>query len=217
MKSHLVILVHGYFKGRHDMSFLESGLKNKGYDVLSVALPTTFKSLSDCCKSLKLQIDALNSPHSKYSFVGHSMGGLIIQEYLDNYRIPNLGRCIFIATPFKGSKLADISSSFPLVDSVFKPLQVLTSNVERISLTSRFNEVPEIGVIAGTKNNLWMGKIFLSQISDGRVEVESTKIDNMSDYIELPYGHKEIHHREETLKQVESFLQSGYFNRTKCC
>ena len=208
LKQQLIVLVHGYFKNASDMAWLQSGLEKHGYTVKSTNLPTTFGSLQECVDSLKLQIQSLIKTFKIVHFVGHSFGGLIIQEYLMQNILTNLGNCVYIATPSKGTRMADILVKLPFVKSIFKPIQFLRT---KESTKNQISLKRKLGVIAGSKNNLIFGKCFLSAQSDGRVEIESTKIGEMDDFIVLPYGHKEIHFAEDTLKEVVTFLETGIF------
>lgn len=193
------------------MTYLKEKLNLVGYKTYTVCLPATFGSLAECSYSMFIQIENILQKYETIHFVGHSMGGLIIQKLLDEKEIPNTGRCIFIATPVKGAYLADILTLFPFMDSIFKPLKALkTQEQQGLPRHAPF----DIGVIAGTKNNLLTGKPFLSDKSDGRIEVESTKFDKMTDFIELPFGHEEIHHRILTVNQIDSFLKKGCFDHS---
>jgi len=71
----------------------------------------------------------------------------------------------------------------------------------------------KIGLIIGERNNLMFGKIFLPEQSDGRVEINSALSDDASDTIFLPYGHREIHHKELTLILIKNFLKYGSFEQ----
>ena len=64
----LIVLVHGFFKNKKDMAFLEKGLFNKGYSVTSVDLPTTFGSIETCHESMIRQLNGLLSNYSKVHF-----------------------------------------------------------------------------------------------------------------------------------------------------
>lgn len=96
-----------------------------------------------------------------------------------------------------------------LFGKIFKP--IYDTVTYRLKIDKPVNEpAPETGVIAGNRNNLILG-ILLSENSDGRVEVEETKYDGMKDFMVLNYGHKEIHHKKETVTLADNFLQKGTF------
>lgn len=207
----LVVLVHGYFKNKSDMRYLENGLKNYGYRVISATLPTTFGSMDDCLNSLRLQISDMTKNYNRVHFVSHSMGGLIVHEYLKTSNLSNIGNCVSIATPTKGAKLATILDKFPMMGKIFKPLKSLKKGWTK---TSGEEESSTVGIIAGTKNNLLLGNFFLSErTSDGRVEIESAENEIAKDFKSLPFNHKEIHHERITLDKTINFIRYGTFEK----
>jgi len=209
LRNQITILSHGFNKSFEDMSYLSDGLSHHGVNNIIVNLPITFKSLNDCLNSLHVQIYDIVKKNN-INFIGHSMGGLIIRSYINKWKLENVNRCIFIATPHLGSKLAKISGCIPFYEDIFKPIKDLKPSVENKYLL--INKNIEIGLIVGSKNSTFLGNIFLSAESDGRVEIKSALSSDAKDAIILPYGHKEIHHKEETLNQVKSFLINGMFH-----
>ena len=120
----LVLLVHGFFKNYKDMEVLKTYLSDFGLDAYAVNLPTTFQSLETIYTSFKKQLLGIDTnSYTKIHFVGHSMGGLIIRYYLSKHKVPKLGRCVFIGTPNKGTRLADIGLKVPLAANVLKPIK----------------------------------------------------------------------------------------------
>jgi hypothetical protein len=212
MKKRLIILLHGFFRTNNDMNFLARNLESFGYSTFCPTLPTTTQSLSVCVQILTdcLEQNMLNEFHC--SFVGHSMGGLIIREYLNSINCAENARCVMIASPNKGSALAKMLTMVPGTSKILESVPDLCSRSDHRC----YNNLGKIdfGVIAGNKSTPILGK-FLNGSNDGRVEVESTKIPNMKDFIELPFHHNEIHHQLETLKFVKNFLEKGHFGVEK--
>lgn len=211
LNNELVIFAHGILRSGKDMRFLEKGIKGEGYATIAVNLPLTFGSLEDGCKSLHIQVARIIKKFNKVHFVGYSMGGLVIQKFLSLNPIDNLGNCIFIATPNRGSKLANIASMFPGVARIFKPLKDLTTNRKLDDVFKHHKEM-KVGIIAGNKNKIIFSKLFMSPTSDGMVELHSAKLDNMHDYTDFPYSHNEIHFKEEVLSAVIKFIKHGKFS-----
>jgi hypothetical protein len=48
---------------------------------------------------------------------------------------------------------------------------------------------------------------------DGKVSVEGTKVEGMTDFIEVKASHSFIMHDEEAIRQAIAFLSSGEFIR----
>ncbi|GAB6100642.1 alpha/beta hydrolase [Halanaerocella petrolearia] len=207
-----VVLVHGYNKNKNDMIILKENLKKLGYEGMLVDLPLTFKKVEDSSIIFKKKVEEIISnleENEKVSFVGHSTGGLIIRYFLSNTEyLDKINRAILIATPNQGSKLADIASKL-LFTKIFKTLNSLqTDNVKKLGLENI--DAIEIGAIAGNKNNLILGKLLKNE-NDGRVQVDSVKYEDLTDFIVIPYNHKEIHYQFKTAELVDSFLKNGRF------
>lgn len=211
-KHEIVILVHGFNKDENDMFPLKRRLNGLGYRAVTVNLPLRFSALDECISIFENQLRQLAADlnYEKVHFVGHSMGGLVIRSFLANNRIAHLGRCVLIATPNQGTKLADISDKIlkPL-GQIYKPLQSLGSGSINIGTPVNIPK-PEIGVIAG-KTNKYFLSFFLSGENDGRVEIDSARCEDMIDFVIRSYGHKEIHRQAEIAELVDVFLQTGKF------
>ncbi len=208
--NHLVVLAHGILKDGRDMRFIEKGLVENGFKTVSVDLPLTFGSLQDAYKAMKRQVGHMFNEYETVHFVGYSMGGLVIQKFLSLNKINNLGNCVFIASPSKGSRLADIADSIPLLGKIFKPLKDLRTR-RKLDNFFKFNRKIRLGIIAGTKNKQLLSKLFMSKNSDGMVEVHSTKLDEMHEFTVFPYAHKDIHFQEDVVDSVCYFIKHGTF------
>lgn len=208
----LVVLVHGFFRNYKDMEVLKLYLNDFGYEGYRVNLPTTFNNFETIYESFKKQLlDLDTTNYTKIHLVGHSMGGLIIRYYLSKHKMPKLGRCVFIGTPNKGTRLADIGLKTPLLASILKPIKALHSKALAIDLPQN-EPIPDIGIIAGSNHRLITG-CFLEKPNDGRVEVAATKLETplMKDFMELNYVHTKIHKEKVTAELVCHFLEFGKF------
>jgi len=211
----IVVLIHGYNKDHRDMIQLEEYLETKGYETVTVDLPLRFRSVEHATDVFKDKMDDIlinMDTDQKISFVGHSTGGLVIRKYLDQLDNRDLiNRAVQIATPNQGSSLATLVSDISEIwTSIFTTLESLeVENVEAMDLIE--GDAIEIGAIAGNKTTRFFGR-FLEGENDGRVKVESVKFSGLSDFIVVPYHHKEIHYQEETAALVASFLRTGKFN-----
>ena len=194
------------------MSYMERELKNSGFQTFSVNLPALFGSLEDCRRALYSQVDDIVRDFRTVNYVAHSFGGLVVRSYIASCSQKNVGRCVFIATPHKGSRLARIANYMPLYTKVFRPLGDMAFDHHESSVSGEKSFA--VGLIAGSRNNLLLGKLFLSDNSDGRVEVSSVESSEADDFIVLPFGHREIHHQQQTLKLVKNFLENGKFEPT---
>jgi len=146
-------------------------------------------------------------------FVTFSMGGIMARTYLRDYTPENLGRVVHIAPPNHGSEVADWLKKVPLFRWGF--------GQSGQQLTTAANSLPntlgpahyEPGVIAGCKSlDPWFGWMFKGQPHDGKVSVESAKLDGMADFAVVPSTHYTIMNHRRTLELTKQFLQDGKFS-----
>ncbi|WP_075981371.1 alpha/beta hydrolase family protein [Bacillus massilinigeriensis] len=209
-----VILVHGFNKSSRDMRHLERYLNSLGYHCFLPDLQLTYKEVEHATYDLAGYLEEVVKFNLKEDerihLVGHSTGGLVIRKLLSDTKYSHqIGRCVLIATPNKGSKLADIAGNVRFYVEIFKTLKSLTfESVKQLKIANDIDI--EMAAIAGNKSNLLLGKLIRDE-NDGRVEVESVYFPKLKDFMILPYGHKEIHYQEETARLVDAFLMTGKF------
>lgn len=208
-----VLLIHGFHRTYNDMTPLRTFLMAKGYKVSRINLPLTFTTIEEATKALteiaEKKIPRLR-PGEKIHLVGHSTGGLIIRHFLAvSDFLPYVGRCVLIATPNQGYKLAETAAKISKTYvSIYKTMNsLIPENVQQLDLIG--NEV-EIGAIAGTKG-LPIISNFIEGVNDGRLEVDAVLYEELKDFITIPFHHLQIHKREETAELVDLFLRTGSF------
>ena len=69
----------------------------------------------------------------------------------------------------------------------------------------------EVGTIAGTTSINFFLSQYLPNPDDGKVSVESTKVEGMTDFITVPQAHPFIINLPVVIEQVLSFIESGRF------
>jgi pimeloyl-ACP methyl ester carboxylesterase len=205
-----IVLIHGFYKNKHDMSFLEKRLKALGHETFTANLPTTYETFETALQTLALQLKPYEKKSTKMHFVAHSMGGLLARAYIQSHPHICIGNSVFIGTPHHGSKLANLVQFLPVFSHLFKPLKALTTR-RKTALFS--NKSFKLGLIAGSYNEGILGAIFMPKQSDGRVTIRSVQIEDADDFILLPYGHNSIHHRQDTFEHVVHFLEHGRFDK----
>lgn len=208
-----VLLVHGYNKNDKDMKPLQKMLNQMGYQAVCLKVPLTFADIDKAYLEFEKQARKyfeIKKENETIHFVGHSTGGLLIRYMLQDERyIPHVGRCVLIATPNKGTELADLALRYgSLIFRWFRTLEALKTT-RSFQDTKNLQNI-DIGAIAGKKNRLLLGK-FIKGASDGRVRTESVYYEGLRDFIVLNYGHKEIHHQLETAQYTAQFLKKGSF------
>ena len=212
-----VILLHALGRSSYSMSSMAAYLTKAHYRVINQGYPTTRKSIEALAKD---DLGSMVSQCQRYkptniSFVTHSMGGVVLREYLQKNNMLNIGRVVMLAPPNHGSELADLFQHNLLFKIITGPAgQQLTTN--RLSIPNALNQSVkyQVGVIAGNFSfNPLMRFVFHGE-NDGKVAVASTHIDGMKDFIVLSVSHTFMTKNRLVIKEVGHFLQNGHFDKT---
>ena len=216
-ENEIVIILHGIGHNQWNMVFLEWFLKRKGYRTLNLTYPSRKQGIQELASwlNLKLNTKQVWEGYNAVHFVGHSMGGLVIDRYLNIFKSGpmqnKMGRVVMLGTPHGGSEVADYLHQNLLYKFVFGPAgQELTT---RARLESRVYPWYELGIIAGRRN--WgypLGWMCIKTEHDGCVSVESTKLEGMKDHITLSVMHGLMSWNGKVYKQVACFIQKGMFS-----
>jgi len=208
-----VILLHGLGRTHHSMDDIEDALLEQGYTVWSESYPSREKSLewlatTTLSKGLNYCAD---QKARRVHLVSHSLGGLLIREYLQDNQIDKLGRIVMLAPPNHGSEVADVLKNNSLYEWAMGPVgQVLGTGPDGVSRQLK-PILGEIGVIAGSStSDPWFSPIIPGP-DDGKVSVESARLDEMKDFWVVQAGHTFIMRNEQVIEQILNFLAEGAF------
>lgn len=219
-----VILIHGLHHAPFIMRPLAKRLQVAGFETHRYG----YRSMRDGIKKnsalLNTWLEENHHPHQVIDLVGHSLGGLIIRDFVTHYPKWQIGRCVTLGTPHMGSICADYIWRLA-------PAVVGLSYVDALDGTvAPLPKHIELGVIAGNRP-YGMGQLFLyhhnrklrkadvpplkQQLDhDGTVYVEETRVEPAVDHIVMPVSHTGMLVDKEVAKQVIYFLQYGKFNRS---
>lgn len=209
-----VILLHGLTRSDRSMKKFEQALSKAGYLTININYPSTKHQIEVLAKKTISKALAQCPEYSKIHFVTHSLGGILVRQYLHQNTINNLGRVVMLGPPNKGSQVVDRFSKTP----GFK----LLNGPAGMQLGTKKDSIPnklgpaffELGIIAGTRSVNPLLSLIIPGSDDGKVSVESTKIIGMSDHIELPVTHPFMMNNEAVISQVLHFLKKGVFSRS---
>ncbi len=208
-----VILLHGL--GRTAASFWEAEhkLNDYGYKVFNVNYPSTTKSIQYIVNIyLKEKLEVLEiSKYSKVHFVTHSLGGIITRYLYKYHKKDNFAKVVMLSPPNKGSEMADYfkDKKFALL-FLGKALTQLTTDSNSIPNTlGKFKG--ELGIITGCKSN---NPFFSKKIpgpDDGKVSIESAKLDGMDAFLIVEQNHTFIMNSNYVIEQIIYFLNNSKF------
>jgi len=206
-----VILLHGLTRSADSMKKMEVRLIAAGYHTVNLDYPSTKFNIEQLTEKTIEPAIKKCPKGQKVHFVTHSLGGILIRNYLNKKAIKKLHRVVMLGPPNQGSEVVDKLKNIPGfyfingeaglqlgTDSKSIPMQLGEANFE-------------LGIIAGN----WSINFILSTLipgnDDGKVSVERSKLKGMSDHIIMPVTHPFMMKNEKVISQVITFLESGQF------
>lgn len=213
IKQEYVILLHGMGRTRHSMAPLQKFLEKSGYHTVNLGYPSTSKSVPKiAAEHLQPAVEkCLQDGAVKVHLVTHSLGGIVVRQFLQNNQIPAGSRVVMLAPPNQGSEVTDTLKNFRLYRWLTGPAgQSLGTGPHTLPNTLREIDI-QVGIIAGDKS---INPIFSTLIpgqDDGKVSVRSTKMAGMTDFIVIGSTHTFIMRDKNVLSQVKNFLSHGRF------
>ncbi|MGD1807503.1 lipase family alpha/beta hydrolase [Dapis sp. BLCC M126] len=200
-----IILVHGVGLWGTEMFLLKYRLRKLGYNCQQFYYSTRYKNLAE--NAAILQNFLLSKSEDTIHFVGHSLGGLLISQFFQDYPQKSSGRIVLLGTPWRGSEIARRLSQrklgkFLLGKSVISGLsQRLLPPLDR-----------DVGVIAGS---LDIGTGFLLGVSrpnDSLISVKETYLPEIKEHIVLQVSHSSLLLSAKVSLFIHTFLQTGNFS-----
>lgn len=156
-----------------------------------------------------------HNPKEPINLVAHSLGGLVVRQFLHDHPNWQVHRCVSLGTPHQGSVCATY---------VRRTLPLLIGKSYIGALDGTCPNVPKhvaFGVIAGNKPQ-GLGLPFLNHHNrhyhtqhghDGTVFLYETELPSATDRLILPVTHTDMLTSSAVASQVVHFLEYGKFRR----
>jgi len=208
-----VILLHGLTKHSSSLQPLQRRLIDAGYYVANIDYPSRKKPIAELAP---LAINAglekcLHANAQPVNFVTHSLGGILVRYFYEHRPADAVHRVVMLAPPNHGSRVGDLLDSIPLIRTINGPAgRQLGTGADSVPLQLgplRF----EAGIIAGNRSLNPFTSALLAGADDGRITVESAKVEEMCAFLLLPQSHGGIAADRVAMRQVLQYLREGYF------
>ena len=213
-----VILLHGLGRTRHSLARLTRAIGRAGYRPEIWCYPSRRHRIADLVEMFRRHLPnwAGDGP---VHFVGHSLGAILIRAGLVEPPPFALGRIVMIAPPNNGVQLIRKFRRWPMLATLYG---VPTRDMAAGNRWLGGLGVPptEIGVIAGERRfhplnpSAYMNALIGNdRPHDGTVEVASTRLAGMADFLVVGANHTFICDHPEVVRQTLNFLDIGRFAR----
>jgi pimeloyl-ACP methyl ester carboxylesterase len=209
-----VLVLHGLGQGRQSMQPLVSHLrKTLDANVLSVGYASPRAGLEVHADMLNEVIDQLPEA-TTLSFVGHSLGNLVVRRWMANapaQTLQRVQRMVMLGPPNQGSELARLASRVWF-------LAVLSDGPTR-QLGADWKEVVnklavppcDFGIVAGGTGDDRGMSMLLPGDDDAIVTVDETRLDGAAGFLLLPVHHAAMMRDKAVQEAAVCFLRNGRF------
>jgi len=209
-----VVLLHGLARRPASMRKLAAALSDAGYlvqnhgypsrrgTVANLAAEVVPDAIRQCDKGTDLPIH----------FVTHSMGGILLRQYLANEKPDTIGRTVMLSPPNHGSELVDKLGRVPGFKLLNGPAGRQLGTGER-GLPGKLGAADfEVGVITGSRSLNPFYSLLIPGKDDGKVSIEHARLEGMADFLVVPRSHTFIMNSDQVIEQVRHFLAAGRFD-----
>ncbi len=223
MPKNRIILIHGLHQAPFIMRPMAKRLQAQGFDTHQYGYRSMRDGIKTNSERLNTWLRNNHNPSEPIDLLGHSLGGLLIRDFVAHYPEWQIGRCVTLGTPHNGSVSGDY---------IWRLLPAIVGKSYEQALDGTVAPLPkdiELGVIAGNKAQ-GLGQPILSYHNrqlrkadssitnellahDGTVYVKETKLARAADHLIMPVTHTGMLVNKDVAEQAIYYLQHGHFKR----
>ena len=215
IRGECVVLLHGLSRTYRSMNGMQETLTDTGYHTVSLNYPSTKKTIESIAgEDFPPAVDKCREFNpAVIHFVTHSLGGIVVRKAFNESRPANLGRVVMLSPPNRGSDVADKLKGWWFYIWLNGPAGMqLSTAVDSVPNQLGSVDYP-VGVITGDRHaffDAWFSFLIPGR-DDGKVSVERTKVDGMSDFLVVHKSHPFIMNSDYVMAETIHFLTYGIF------
>jgi len=209
-----VVLLHGLARSSTSLNTMEQALQEEGYQTANIDYPSRdfeIAELADIAVEEGLAACRAGDDVEKIHFVTHSLGGILVRQYLSTDSIDRLGRVVMLGPPNQGSVAADDLDGVPGFDWINGPAGRQLGKGENSVPLSLGPANFELGIIAGNRTIDPITSAILDNPDDGRVSVADTQLEGMDDFVVVEHSHAFMMQMQRPIELTILFLKTGRF------
>lgn len=196
------------------MSKMQRALTEEGYRTANIDYPSRYYTVEELARMAVpegLQKCREDDEAGRIHFVAHSLGGILVRQYLSSNDIPELGRVVMLGPPNQGSAAVDKLAGMPGFDWLNGPAGQQLGKGEQSVPLKLGPATFELGVIAANRTIDPITSAVLENPDDGRVSVEDTKLEGMTDFVVVKHSHAFMMRMRQPIDLTIRFLETGSF------
>ncbi len=209
-----VVLLHGLCRSAASMRPMADALMRAGFVVENIDYPSrsaAIGALSEQVIGAAMRSNKLEDC-AKIHFVTHSMGGILVRSYFSRHRDARLGRVVMLAPPNQGSVVVDHLKGWRFFKKINGPAGA-ELGTDPDSVPCKLGSVTfDLGVIAGDRSINWINSLMIPGRDDGKVSVQSTRVNGMLDHQVVHVTHPFIMKKRRVMDATIRFLKTASFS-----
>lgn len=209
-----VVLLHGLARSSDSMSKMHQALEAAGYHVCNVSYPSRQHSIEVLTRDFVLPAvrACVPSPTDEVHFVTHSLGGIIVRQLARSTPDLKMGRVVMLSPPNHGSEVVDKLGELGLFKLINGPAGLELGTGQESMPQSLGAPSFQAGIITGDHTINLILSLLIPGPDDGKVSIESAKLDGMAGFCVVPASHPFIMKNPLAIEQTLVFLATGAFS-----
>ena len=210
-----LVLLHGLGRTKWSLWPVAREARRRGRTVHNLGYPSRSAPIEALAEDVGRHLQHFASSGTPIDVVTHSMGGIVLRAAVANGIVSpqSLHRVVMLAPPNHGSELADRLRDYAIYRLALGPAGQQIGTGEHSVPLRLPPALFEVGIIAGRRSNNTLFARMLGAESDGKVTVESARLEGMRDLVVVDRAHTFIMWAPDVLQHIFGFLETGRFSQ----